>query len=67
MRKLFGFIIMVDGILAALYGDQYLRWLEERLPPPGPDVARWFRSWPEDALRWGAIVQVWLGLWLLRR
>lgn len=67
MCKLLALAITLDGALAVLYGDAYLKWLEERLPWPVPPIERWFQAWPDALLRGGAAIQALLGLWLIGR
>jgi hypothetical protein len=71
LKKVLALLIAADGVLTALFGHRFLRWLRQRLPFPMPPVATWLLRWPEALLRGGGAFQALIGGlafgWLARR
>jgi len=66
MFRVVMYVVIADGLLAALVGKPYLRWLGANLPFPFPQVADHFLGWPEWLLRPGGALQAVVGWWVGR-
>lgn len=63
MRELIGVIIFIDGLLSAVFGHGFLRFLGRvKGPPIYHSVLNYFLDWDEHIFRFGAACQAAAGL-----
>ena len=67
MRKIFGLIMVLDGLATIIWGRGFLRWQKRHTPSWFHPPIDFFLAWPEPLLRSGAGLQVSFGRRLLRR
>jgi hypothetical protein len=67
VKRFAAIIVMLDGIISALWGLGFLRWLEPRLPKLIHPVLDIFFMLPESLFRLGAVAQAIVGWLMLRR
>ena len=67
LKRGLALVVMADGVLTALSGKSFLRWMRARLPDQIDPMVDWFIGWPGSMLRMGATVQAVVGLVMLLR
>lgn len=61
MRRLLGLINLLDGVVSAGFGHEFMRSLIEVLPSPLNKIPAFFLRVPEPLFRIGAVIQAILG------
>jgi len=66
MRELTGVIVFIDGFLSAIFGHEFLRFLNRfKGPPIYHAVLDYFLKWDERLFRIGAAGQAIVGLLIM--
>ena len=59
-------IALGDGLITILWGSGFLRWQRKLAPRWYHPVLDWLLTWPDPALRLGAVLEACVGWYLWR-
>ncbi len=65
MRIVLGSIVMLDGLVSALWGTSFLHQLRRVAPPSLRPLFAGFSRLPEPLFRLGAALQAAAGMWII--
>jgi len=66
MRRIWGLVHLLDGMISATMGHEFMELLRDVLPEPLDRIPAFFLHVPEPLFRLGAILQALIGWELLR-